>query len=121
MGNPTVLAVDDNPALLHCLVRMLENLGARVLSTTDPREALQLSALESVELLVADFHMPHMTGAELVRRARRLRPDLRAAILTGCPDDARRALGAEPVPVLEKPWTGAALDALLAPPDRAAA
>jgi len=64
---------------------MLQKLGYRVISQTDPRVALQLfrSAPEQFDLIITDQAMPHMNGTELARELTRIRPDLPVILCTG--------------------------------------
>jgi CheY-like chemotaxis protein len=63
---------------------MLEDLGHSVLSANSGPKALELlHAGADIDLLITDFAMPAMTGAELARLARNLRPDLPVLIATG--------------------------------------
>jgi CheY-like chemotaxis protein len=111
----TVLFVDDEPLILRCLARELRGTASRVLTAASPEEGLQLLARERVDVLVTDYRMPEMTGAELVRRARRLQPALEVVVLSATPDDALHDLGEVRVPVLEKPWHPAGLLELIFP------
>jgi CheY-like chemotaxis protein len=56
---------------------------------------------ERIDLLLADFAMPGMNGAELIRRAREARPGLPVLLVTGYVDDAH--LGSLDVEILRKP------------------
>lgn len=64
----TILVVDDELTLLEAvkelLSRYLENV--RVLSAPGPRQALELMDRDPVDILVADYRMPEMTGIELL-------------------------------------------------------
>lgn len=100
-----VLVVDDDPDVRAFLCDAVRSLGHEVASASDGREALRILGSERVDLLMADFSMPHMDGAELARHALALRPGLRIVFASGHPDaDAfEAALGREAV-VLRKPF-----------------
>jgi CheY-like chemotaxis protein len=75
---------------------------------SSPEVALRLLESElTTDLLIVDYAMPAIDGVETIRRARRLRPGLRALLITG----HAGALGAEitDVPLLRKPFGPAAL------------
>lgn len=79
-----ILCVDDDAQLLAAIVRALRRdplLDVR--STTDPIQALAWIAREDIAVLIADYEMPQMTGAELAGKARRARPETVRLLLTG--------------------------------------
>jgi len=104
-----VLLVDDEPALVDINQRRLESIGFSVATFTDPRTALVALSedAQSVDVVVTDWNMPPMNGAEFVRRARMVRPDLRAVLITGFRADSSDDAGDGVVDyVLNKPFTG---------------
>jgi DNA-binding response OmpR family regulator len=62
---PTVLLVDDDESFLHALSRSLRERGFHVLYTSDAHSALALCASAQPQLVVADLHMPAMSGRQL--------------------------------------------------------
>ncbi|MFA6113489.1 MAG: PAS domain S-box protein [Sphingomonas sp.] len=60
-----VLTVDDDALVLMNTAAMLEDMGHRVLQATSAREALAMLDREAVDLVVTDYAMPVMTGADL--------------------------------------------------------
>ncbi|WP_448779617.1 ATP-binding protein [Agrobacterium sp. CG674] len=79
-----ILMVDDDPLIAMSSVDMLEDLGHDVVEANSGKQALELLASErQFDLLVTDFSMPGMNGAELSRRARELIPSLPILIATG--------------------------------------
>lgn len=82
----TILCVDDNEQVLSVRSFLLETRGYRVISRTNPQEALELisnAVPGSIDLLLCDLVMPGMDGNELVRRAKHLHPTLPAMIVSG--------------------------------------
>jgi CheY-like chemotaxis protein len=84
-GRPAkILAVDDDALILMSTVDMLEDLGHSVLYAHSGPKALELlKDYPDIDLLITDFAMPGMTGAQLARSARSLRPDLPVLLATG--------------------------------------
>jgi PAS domain S-box-containing protein len=79
-----VLAVDDDPLVLLNTVAILEDLGHRVFEATSGVQALDILRREkTIELVITDQAMPHMTGAELARAIKAERPDLPIILATG--------------------------------------
>jgi len=80
-----ILIVDDDSSVLNFLQRALG--GYTVVAARDPDEALHAATtIASLDLLITDFLMPSMTGAELVARIREQRPGLNVLILTAHSD-----------------------------------
>jgi two-component system, probable response regulator PhcQ len=79
-----VVCVDDDDAMLAAIARSLRReLTFEVRSSTDPHEVLGWIAREQVAVLVSDYEMPEMTGAQLAGQARRIRPETVRILLTG--------------------------------------
>jgi signal transduction histidine kinase/CheY-like chemotaxis protein len=80
-----ILCVDDNAAVLAGVVEMLESLGYRVTPRRSPDSALGdlRENPEGFDLLLTDFAMPGMSGLELARAARGLRPELPVVLVSG--------------------------------------
>lgn len=80
-----ILYVDDDEAIVFMMERMLRWLGYECLGFTDADAALQAfrSNPESFAAVVTDLSMPRMTGPELARVLRAIRPTLPIAISSG--------------------------------------
>jgi CheY-like chemotaxis protein len=65
-----VLYVDDDPTNLAVLHDMLSSLGSAVALCRTPTEALELLRCRPFHLVLADIHMPEMSGIEFVARLR---------------------------------------------------
>ena len=80
----TILAVEDDPLILLNLVAMLEDLGHKVIKTSSGPDALRaLEGAEAIDMLITDYSMPGMTGAELARKAAATRADLPMVLASG--------------------------------------
>jgi CheY-like chemotaxis protein len=81
-----VLYVDDYEALVGLVQRLLSRQGVRVTPFVSGQAAIDWLAAhpgEPADLLVTDQNMPGLSGLEVARAARALRPDLRVAIVSG--------------------------------------
>jgi PAS domain S-box-containing protein len=87
-GSECILLVDDDPAVLEVTQRLLERLGYQVTGTTASLEAVQILTGNSqkFDLVLSDITMPHLTGPNLSREIRRIRPDLPIILFTGYSD-----------------------------------
>jgi two-component system probable response regulator PhcQ len=79
----TLLIVDDEPAILKALQRIVRDDGYKVLTALDGEEALRLVAAESVDIVLSDMDMPGMSGLDLMVRLRRNHPAAVRLLLTG--------------------------------------
>lgn len=80
-----ILFVDDEGMICDSARHLLQRLGYRVQACCDPLAALQTfaSAPDAVDLVITDLTMPHISGVELARRLRLVRPSLPVLLLTG--------------------------------------
>ncbi|MGH9943517.1 MAG: PAS domain S-box protein [Pyrinomonadaceae bacterium] len=110
-GTETVLVVEDEPTLRDIARELLELYGYRVLLAPDGRAALSACGQmgeEPVHLVITDVVMPGMSGPELARRLRALRPEMKIIYMSGYTDDAivrHGVLDAAGVAFLQKPFT----------------
>ena len=84
-GREHILLVDDEKSIADVTTSMLERLGYRVtvrLSGFDALEAFR-SLSSTIDLLIADLTMPQMTGLQLYREIKTIRPDIKVIICTG--------------------------------------
>jgi PAS domain S-box-containing protein len=84
-GSERVMIVDDEPAVAAFLTNALARFGYRTTTFTSGAAALEQLAdpLEPYDLVITDMTMPHVSGEDLLREAKRLRPGLPVAICTG--------------------------------------
>lgn len=80
-----VLYVDDEVPLARMGKEMLERLGYHAEFHSEPLNALKAfgDAPDSYDLLVTDLTMPGMTGIELARHVRNVRPSLPIVLMSG--------------------------------------
>ncbi len=80
-----ILVVDDEEPIRKITKLMLENLGYKVSACASAEEAFDLfnSTPEAFHMIITDFAMPKMSGAELLEVVRQIRPDIPVAIMTG--------------------------------------
>src|SRR5450432_2599394 len=88
---PRLLAIDDDPAVLRLINRVLSG-EYDVTLAADGEEGLRLALASPPDLILSDVSMPVMTGPELLRQLR-LEPSLAEIpliVLTGDGDDQLR-------------------------------
>ena len=82
-GQGRILVADDERGLRRYLRRMLRSAGYEVLEARDGVEALELIAVEPVDLVVLDLNMPRAGGEEVLDLLRTLRPELPILLSSG--------------------------------------
>lgn len=84
-GTEHILLVDDEKSIADVTTGMLERLGYKVtvrISSYDALEAFRNLA-DRIDLLIADLTMPQMTGLQLYREIKKIRPEIKVIICTG--------------------------------------
>ncbi|MEW6489206.1 MAG: response regulator [Thermodesulfobacteriota bacterium] len=79
----TVLAADDDEAVLDLLARILTRAGHGVLLARDGAEALRLFEEHRPDVTLLDIFMPRVTGLEALRRIRASWGDAEVVLVTG--------------------------------------
>lgn len=82
-----ILIVDDNVALAENVAEILELDGYRTAVAASAEDALPLALADDLSVLVTDFRLPGMNGAELVRRVCRERCGLRCIVISAFTDE----------------------------------
>jgi PAS domain S-box-containing protein len=111
-----VMLVDDHPEVRSTTAAVLEEGGHTVTQAANGAEALNLLKESgcTCDLVISDYAMPHQSGTEFLRDARKLCPDVPALIITGYAEtDAVQDLP-EGVEILLKPFTEDALESAIA-------
>ena len=79
-----ILLVDDDSLVRATACALLEDAGYKVFTAESGPDALEIAAREpTIDILVTDQIMPHMTGLQLVEAIRTIRPELPAILATG--------------------------------------
>lgn len=80
---PRVVLVDDDPLVLAVTRRLLQRSGYAVAPCEDARTALREVVQNKPFAVVADLHMPHLGGAELLRLCKQCSPGTHRVLYTG--------------------------------------
>jgi two-component system cell cycle sensor histidine kinase/response regulator CckA len=68
---PTVLVVEDEPAIREVVADLLEDEGYAVRQAADGLEAIDELEVDHIDLVLSDVRMPRLDGPALARRLRR--------------------------------------------------
>ena len=103
-GASHILVVEDDPDVRRVIVECLSLIGYKVTEAANGAEALTHLSATKPDLLVVDYAMPDMTGAEVISHARRLVGELPVILATGYADMAAVERLAGRPRILRKPF-----------------
>lgn len=83
----TVFVVDDEPMLLDLAAMIIKSMGCEVQIFRDPEVALKEFATTLPDLVITDYAMGRMSGMDLIRECRRIRPDQKMILISGTVDE----------------------------------
>ncbi len=111
----SILVVDDEESILRVMRELLS--GQQVVVAGSGRQAIEQLEAREFDLVFCDLVMPELTGVEVHERLKALRPghETRIVFMTGgaFTERTRRFLQESPRQVLLKPFTFAAVQAVL--------
>jgi CheY-like chemotaxis protein len=107
MAAPSVLLVDDQRDIVRLLHSSLQTLGheLEIIDAPSGEEALLEASLRRIDLLVADYLLPGISGVELMHKIRARNPTLKVIFITGMTERRARneMLNAGAVAMFDKP------------------
>jgi CheY-like chemotaxis protein len=106
----TVLVIDDDPDVRGFIVESLEDQGYQVREAGNGREGLKEIAKETPDLVVLDFIMPGLSGAEVANRILAKRPEQPILFVSGYSETEAVKRIAPDATVLAKPFRADALE-----------
>src|SRR5206468_9126402 len=105
----SILVVDDDPDVRGFIVEALEEQGYQVREAADGREGIAEVDRETPDLIVLDFIMPGLSGADVARHARKRRPDQPILFVSGYSETDAVKRTAPDALLLAKPFRSDAL------------
>ena len=86
MDNITILFVDDELSILSTLKRLLRREPYNILTADSGQQGLEILAENSVNIVISDMRMPHMSGAEFLQQVKQHYPQTKRIIMSGYAD-----------------------------------
>jgi CheY-like chemotaxis protein len=77
-----VLLVDDEPAILRMLGRILIETGCQILTAENAEEAMAVVDSDRPPIVITDIRLPRMDGVELTSRIRDRYPHTRVMLMS---------------------------------------
>ena len=81
--SPTILYIDDETDQRILLAALLEYRGFRVRTARRALDALELIVTERFDVVIVDYGLPDMTGAQLAQEIRAVEPSARVILFSG--------------------------------------
>jgi CheY-like chemotaxis protein len=108
-GKERVLVVEDDPQVLQFVSSQLVSLGYEVTAVSIGSDALEVIKRDNhIDLLFTDVVLPKgMSGIELSKQARQIRPELKILLTSGYAEQVfeRHGKPDDDIPLLHKPYT----------------
>ncbi|WLQ15753.1 response regulator [Hahella aquimaris] len=104
----TLAIIDDEENVLRAMQRILRKKPWKVLTFSDPYEAIDALKKEPVDLVISDYRMPEINGVELLNALKEVRPEALRILLSGQADidGVTSAINdAEIYRFISKPWS----------------
>jgi signal transduction histidine kinase/ActR/RegA family two-component response regulator len=110
-GHETILLVEDEENVRILIRDELRKLGYRIVEARNGVEACLVATphIAKLKLLLTDIVMPGMSGTELARHLRVIKPELKLLFISGYTDDVGIGTGDPASAYLQKPFTPEAL------------
>ncbi len=105
-----ILVIDDEVLITNTLKRLIDSfIGCSVITSVNPLQALEIEELKEgkVDMIIADYMMPQMNGADFLSRSRETCPNAVRILLTGYHDksDVQELINKVGLfNYVEKPW-----------------
>jgi CheY-like chemotaxis protein len=109
-GPAKILVIDDDPDVRQFIVTTLEEQGYRVREAADGAHGLKEAAREKPDLVILDFIMPGLSGAEVANRILTEHPGQAILFVSGYSETEAVRRVAPNAPLLAKPFRAEALD-----------
>lgn len=89
-GSETILLVEDEIPVRTVCKRALVSKGYTVIEAEDAETALTLlqNLTNNVDLVISDVMMPGISGLQFIHEARKIKPDIKAILMSGYAEDA---------------------------------
>jgi len=101
-----VLLVDDETDILYVLSEFLEMFDQQVYQASSGKQALDLCAKETLDIVITDYEMPDINGFDLAKKLIAIQPELKIYLLSGyakvLSEDVLKGTGI--IKVLDKPF-----------------
>jgi two-component system cell cycle response regulator len=78
-----ILLVDDEKETLDLIAEYLAEKGFELSTSTSAEHAIHLAEQDGYQIAIVDLHLPGMTGSELLKHIKKVRPHIQVIMITG--------------------------------------
>ncbi len=105
-GSGTILLVEDEIFVQNATKRILEKFGYNVIVANDGISALELfqKQKDEINIVITDITMPKMSGIELIKEMKKIKPEIKYFYTSGYSDDNFSLNDEEKKRLLQKPF-----------------
>jgi DNA-binding response OmpR family regulator len=109
-NNFCIVVAEDDEVLRYCTVRLLQQHGYKIIEARDGQEALELveECDDPIHVLITNYDMPRLNGAELARRLKAKHEKLKVLVISGSDHGMQPS---DDLEILTKPYNEAVLAA----------
>jgi CheY-like chemotaxis protein len=113
--NGRILIVDDNPNMSSLLSEMLEVFDYESERAADGIEAIDKVDQNNYQLVITDMRMPKMSGLDLLKRIKEMKPTMPVVVISGyaLDDDGNSLMNSMADGFLNKPFKMSDIEQLL--------
>lgn len=113
--NGRILIVDDNPNMSSLLSEMLEVFNYDSERANDGLEAIEKIDQNEYRLVITDMRMPKMSGLDLLKRIKEMKPSMPVVVISGyaLDEDGNSLLNSIADGFLNKPFKMSDIEQLL--------
>ena len=101
---PQILVVDDDEAFLEIVKDSLNEQGYEVLTCPDSRNTLSLIQQHPIQLILLDYHMPHLDGEDLLHMVHKKHPAIPVILCSGFIEKEEELFRQGAFDILTKPF-----------------
>ncbi len=91
MAIKPILIVDDEPIVREAISDWLKDAGYEVMTAESGEAALELIAKQDFSVMVVDIRLPGMTGINVLKEVKAVRPGIKSIVITAYPTDETAA------------------------------
>jgi len=77
-----ILVLDDERSLCELLKVVFQKEGYEVLTTPSAKKAIEIAQSDDIDVVVSDIKLPEMNGLEVLKRLRKIKPELPVLMIT---------------------------------------
>lgn len=82
-GKARLLIIDDEIKVINSLNRIFDKELYEVITASNPEDAITIIEKQELDIIICDYHMPHMSGIDVLKYSKRANPSTVRILITG--------------------------------------